>query len=76
MHRVKSSPSPQLHHDLHAPPLLILIKAYIDSLDNPVASQSAHVGRLMFGPVFSYALQQSDGTIVEPHVSFTYGTAA
>lgn len=45
--------------------------AYIDSLGNTIASQSVHIGRMTFGPEFGYAIQRSDGVIIEPHVSFT-----
>lgn len=45
--------------------------AYVDSLGFTIDSQSVHIGRLTFGPEFGYAIQSSDGTIIEPHVSFT-----
>ena len=45
--------------------------SYVDSLGSTVVSQSVHIGRLMFGPEFGYAIQRPDGTIVEPHVAFT-----
>lgn len=45
--------------------------AYVDSLGASIASQSAHIGRLTFGPEFGYAFQRPDGVIIEPHAAFT-----
>ena len=45
--------------------------AYVDSLGATIGEQSVHIGRMTFGPEFGYAIQMNDGTIVEPHVSFT-----
>ena len=44
---------------------------YVDLLGTSIDSYSAHLGRLMFGPEFGYAIERRDGMILEPHVAFT-----
>jgi uncharacterized repeat protein (TIGR01451 family) len=45
--------------------------SYVDSLGFTIPEQSVHVGRLTFGPEFGYEILAHDGSIIEPHVSFT-----
>jgi len=46
-------------------------KAYVDSVGVTIPGQRASIGRLSFGPEFGYVIEQRDGSIVEPHISFT-----
>lgn len=44
---------------------------YVDSIGNTIFGQSAHIGRLTFGPEFGYPIPMSNGNVLEPHISFT-----
>jgi outer membrane autotransporter protein len=46
-------------------------KAYVDSLGATIPEQTSSIGRMTFGPEFGYAIDAGNGTIVEPHISFT-----
>lgn len=46
-------------------------KAYVDAVGVTISGQKASIGRLTFGPEFGYVFERPDGSVVEPHVSFT-----
>ncbi|MCC0008191.1 MAG: hypothetical protein H6876_08730 [Hyphomicrobiaceae bacterium] len=46
-------------------------KAYTDSLNLAIPSQTISLGRLTFGPKFGYMIQGSDGTVIIPKVGIT-----
>lgn len=45
-------------------------ESYVDSNGVLIRSQSVSIGRLTFGPEIGYRLTTSDGTVIEPHISF------
>ena len=45
-------------------------KSYVDSNGVLITNQSVSIGRLTFGPEIGYRYVKSDGTIIEPHISF------
>jgi len=46
-------------------------ETYVDTPGNTVLGQTVRLGRLTFGPEFRYKSYGTDGSILEPHISFT-----